>query len=838
MKKNTRFFLFLKNNYPFSVILIISLIYFYRFFLYGHIYIPGDTLKCYFPWRTHLTEREDITTLKNTPIKQINSQDIIKIYYPHDDLFGKMLKEWKLCLWNPYNFCGHPLFAESRTAVLYPLKMIIYFFFPTGKAYSLLIITNHILMGTGMVLFLKEMKLSNLSSLTGALLWMYNGYISLNLEYSTHIQTGVYIAFNLLLINRFVRNPRERLNYLLMIFSLAMTILSGHLQYIFYVILFSFLYFLFQIISSNEILNNKKHIFRVTVMFAAAFFASLVISSGQVIPSLQLAGLSDRPAGENLMYHSYITPVNLATLIYPCAAGDINGNFYFSPEHSGVHNNMETSTFIGIICLQFFIFAFIFPGWKKEKIFFSIFILLPFLVLFKIPPFNLIFYLPVFSQTNAFRLFYLFHFAAAVIVATGAEHLIKNEKKRKINIFILIMTIVYLINLACLSRFFSYVTNNIDKIMISYMKINEVNKNDISFIINKILQNYSIGNIFFLIPLITWSVSLILLYIFNNSTRGKKIFLLYIMIILAAGELFIYGINTQAISIEKDIYFKTQITDFLIKNNNYGRISSYNYIMSLPQPNQFMPYSIMDTSGYASIYPGRYFKFIESLNNDKNSFYLEPIISNPENYSKGIEQILSIKYYFNYDEKEFQLEKRYPGRYRKVFHAEKIELIENLDFTPPVFTVGRYKIIKNEKEILNFLKSEKFKPLEEMILETPVPEIPENKGKGKRQDIIKITKFIPGEINMEIFSENPENYLLFISDNYYPGWKATVDGRETPVYRANYLFKAVPIISSNKKIHKIKLNFSPDLYKITITAGFISLLVLILLILFCLIKRI
>ena len=35
--------------------------------------------------------------------------------------------------------------------------------------------------------------------------------------------------------------------------------------------------------------------------------------------------------------------------------------------------------------------------------------------------------------------------------------------------------------------------------------------------------------------------------------------------------------------------------------------------------------------------------------------------------------------------------------------------------------------------------------------------------------------------------------LLVVTDNYYPAWKARVDGRETPVVRTNYTFRGVPV---------------------------------------------
>ena len=51
------------------------------------------------------------------------------------------------------------------------------------------------------------------------------------------------------------------------------------------------------------------------------------------------------------------------------------------------------------------------------------------------------------------------------------------------------------------------------------------------------------------------------------------------------------------------------------------------------------------------------------------------------------------------------------------------------------------------------------------------------------------------------------NNLLFLSETYYPvGWRALVDGKETPIYRANYLFRAVVVPPG---IHKLEMKFEP-----------------------------
>jgi hypothetical protein len=60
---------------------------------------------------------------------------------------------------------------------------------------------------------------------------------------------------------------------------------------------------------------------------------------------------------------------------------------------------------------------------------------------------------------------------------------------------------------------------------------------------------------------------------------------------------------------------------------------------------------------------------------------------------------------------------------------------------------------------------------------------------------------------LDLTTTTAGNNLLFFSETYYPvGWKAFVDGKETPIYRANYLFRAIVVPAG---IHKIEMKFEP-----------------------------
>jgi hypothetical protein len=62
----------------------------------------------------------------------------------------------------------------------------------------------------------------------------------------------------------------------------------------------------------------------------------------------------------------------------------------------------------------------------------------------------------------------------------------------------------------------------------------------------------------------------------------------------------------------------------------------------------------------------------------------------------------------------------------------------------------------------------------------------------------------PGRATITLDAPAPANSVLMVSENYYPGWKATVDGAAHPAYRADYNLIGVPLPAGARKI---ELNF-------------------------------
>jgi uncharacterized membrane protein YfhO len=64
----------------------------------------------------------------------------------------------------------------------------------------------------------------------------------------------------------------------------------------------------------------------------------------------------------------------------------------------------------------------------------------------------------------------------------------------------------------------------------------------------------------------------------------------------------------------------------------------------------------------------------------------------------------------------------------------------------------------------------------------------------------------PSPQTLSIHVKTAEPGLLILSEPYYPGWQAAVDGQPVPLLRANYILRAVPVPAGE---HQVTLEFRP-----------------------------
>ncbi len=87
------------------------------------------------------------------------------------------------------------------------------------------------------------------------------------------------------------------------------------------------------------------------------------------------------------------------------------------------------------------------------------------------------------------------------------------------------------------------------------------------------------------------------------------------------------------------------------------------------------------------------------------------------------------------------------------------------------------------------------------------------------------TKYRPGGFTVTLSAPAPAGSALVASENYYPGWRATVDGKSTAVYRTDYVLMGVALPAGARQV---EFSFVNDTYPkgrtVTFAAIVLSLL--------------
>jgi hypothetical protein len=93
-----------------------------------------------------------------------------------------------------------------------------------------------------------------------------------------------------------------------------------------------------------------------------------------------------------------------------------------------------------------------------------------------------------------------------------------------------------------------------------------------------------------------------------------------------------------------------------------------------------------------------------------------------------------------------------------------------------------------------------------VILEGAAPQIKEACYEGNNADLIELRNE-PRYLKLQIYADT-DGYL-FVADTWYPGWRAYMDGERAEILRANYLFKAIPVLAGQ---HVVEMVYKPGLY--------------------------
>ncbi len=147
-----------------------------------------------------------------------------------------------------------------------------------------------------------------------------------------------------------------------------------------------------------------------------------------------------------------------------------------------------------------------------------------------------------------------------------------------------------------------------------------------------------------------------------------------------------------------------------------------------------------------------------------------------------------------------------PGDERLVpVHAtSQIDVYLNTAALPRALFVTERQLVSDHEEAWQAIHAPSFSPTQTVVLEQDVAPLSPQTAQAPEPSHIEFVRY--GLNDVELRVESPVSGWLVLSDVYYPGWRATLDGRPTPLLRANYTFRAVQVPAGE---HAVEMRFAP-----------------------------
>jgi hypothetical protein len=135
-------------------------------------------------------------------------------------------------------------------------------------------------------------------------------------------------------------------------------------------------------------------------------------------------------------------------------------------------------------------------------------------------------------------------------------------------------------------------------------------------------------------------------------------------------------------------------------------------------------------------------------------------------------------------------------------------LYENRDAFPRAFTVSRALPLAERAAVLRQLKSTNLRQvvLLEGERENTVADRPFSK---EDLEPAKILRYTPNAVDIEV--ERARFGYLVLTDIWFPGWIAAIDGKPTEVSRADFVFRAIGVPAGK---HHVTFRFAPFSYRL------------------------
>lgn len=786
---------------------LLTLIFFYPVLFQGRTFYAFDILRAYYPWSSFSPG------FVNNPL----IGDPVNLSFPFSQFVKNWVNQGSFPLWIGLTFCGLPISAGGISLYSNPVVFFSYMLFPTLTAHDFVLWFHLLGIGLFMLLYLREMELDIYPALMGAVAWMFNGSAMVWFEWESIAILAFSLPATLYFVERWLKTRSIR-HCLFFTLAVVYAVSSGFPHILIYQLLFVSSYTLYRYMFRGKESGGSGRTIQALLHLGLSIVLGLLGSALFLFSHLASLGDLQRPQipfWELFQRTGQLPGKYLLTLLFPDFFGSPVLPMCFTPGRLPYNNYNELCIYAGIPTLFLAVACIPYIRRRNVGFFFLTAILALTMAMGSILYYPLAEFIPGLNLSTPTRIVYIFGFSISVLAGLGAQILAGIENRRKRWQVFTLWSLLFGIGVG--ASVFVQTEGGIEwAASLSGSMIR-----DRVYAIYK--PHFDILSAVITGPLLLMTVSFYVLsaVLFLKTRRLKDRFILFGLVILAF-DLMSFAFSYNTVVPKNLAYPVTDAIAFLKKDPSSFRIITYDRFLH----NGFSPFGIEDVGGYAPFYPKRYGDYLHLTQHGPDG----PL---PDYHSRWVMfhtfgspllDLVNVKYVLV--PKHVVVE---TAKLELVFEGE-IKIYRNKAVFPRVFFVRDYEVYPEEKEVYRAtgrFRAEDFR--KKVIVEKPPPA-------DFIRDVSEITEMSPQEIRIRAYTPNrielevstASKGFLVIGDNYHPGWRAEVGGKETEILRANYIMRALPLKSGS---HRITLTFTPKalIGGVLLTAlGWTALLVLIL----------
>ena len=171
----------------------------------------------------------------------IAGSDIWHLNYPMKHFYQEGLAQGRLPLWCSHIGTGFPLHAEGQVAALYPLNLALFWLLPLATAFNWGILIHVVLSGVFAALYARQLGAARSCTLVAAVVFAFSGFFVTHLKHVNMTASAIWIPLLLLLLERHAAR-RSTKTLTLLALAVGAMVLAGHPQIVYNNLLVAGLY--------------------------------------------------------------------------------------------------------------------------------------------------------------------------------------------------------------------------------------------------------------------------------------------------------------------------------------------------------------------------------------------------------------------------------------------------------------------------------------------------------------------------------------------------------------------------------------------------------------------